>query len=154
MVMNVTAHELARAQYKLLVMLEVSHAAKAVTNLTTIGFHLQILLFRVQKYRGNNNRHSKRTQYLHMYLSIVWSLQIGQKLQTKHIVPQNFCQLFANSRLFTKCCSVIIQTVNFTIRPGLLRKGTNFFQGTTYKIVFQVNAHARSNSDKAYNNVI
>ena len=34
------ARELACAQYKLLIVLEASHAAKAITNLTTIGFSL------------------------------------------------------------------------------------------------------------------
>ena len=37
---NSHAHELACAQYKLLIVLEVSHAAKAITNLTTIAFSL------------------------------------------------------------------------------------------------------------------
>ena len=38
--MNVTSRELACAQYKLPIILEVSHTAKAITNLTTIGFSL------------------------------------------------------------------------------------------------------------------
>ena len=64
------ARELARAQYKLLIVLEVSHAAKAITNLTTIGFSLTNSIISstiLQEMKRKQQQAFKNSTYVFVY---------------------------------------------------------------------------------------
>ena len=119
--------ELPCAQYKLLIVLEVSQAAKAITTLTTIGFSLtnSIILSTILQEikRKQQQAFKKNSMYVFVYcLKLTNRPEITTKAHGFVLINRGkkCWQLFANSRLFAKCCRAINRIVNFTIQPGLV----------------------------------